>query len=601
MADVVSNLKVRFSADTKNFKKDMESGKTAVKGFTDAGSNAFSQFAGLFGLNISAVADGMKAVEKQAQAMAAGFSGAAKSGNVLTAALKILKLAMIGTGIGALVVALGSLAAYFTRTEAGADKLSKLLAGMRGIIDVLAERFSKLGESIVSLFSKSRDEIEKTEKTLAQSQESGWKKYQRSIDDVNKSLEISNPEKAGIIKEMKARAAAAADLDEALDNLEDREISLIVVQERRKRQEADLRLAAENETKTFKERQEALKEASRIEEEWLSTVIELQQERVRIMTEQLNLKDPSARMADEIRALAEEEAKLEQLQEQSSKTQKKLLSGLNALTTQEESYVNTLKKEAESQAKANEERDKAIQKINELKQASDLLIKAGTIAPITGVRTVEPYKQSKEFRDEKAAENTPLQNTDSIMEGEIGKLEAYRDASQSTAESMKNDWLDATEVINDSLGNLTTGFGEAIGSMLAGSEGFKAIKQVALSSLADLAITVGKIAISTGMATEAIKLALTKLGGVGAIAAGVALVALGTAVKASLNNAANGGGTYSSNTGFYDTSGGYSYSGQSASLQSQPITIYLKGEFTQRGKDLVATIDQETNAQRIRK
>ena len=52
--------------------------------------------------------------------------------------------------------------------------------------------------------------------------------------------------------------------------------------------------------------------------------------------------------------------------------------------------------------------------------------------------------------------------------------------------------------------------------------------------VADALIQFGKLAIQAGVAALGIKEALTKLGGVGAIAAGVALVALGTFVKSKL-------------------------------------------------------------------
>lgn len=39
MADVITNMKVRFGADTKNFKKGLDEGKTSSKQFSkDAGS-----------------------------------------------------------------------------------------------------------------------------------------------------------------------------------------------------------------------------------------------------------------------------------------------------------------------------------------------------------------------------------------------------------------------------------------------------------------------------------------------------------------------------------------------------------------------------------
>lgn len=67
---------------------------------------------------------------KMNAAATAGMSGAQKaaaiSSNLLSAGLKILKIALISTGIGAIVVALGSLVAYLTKTQKGTELLSNI-------------------------------------------------------------------------------------------------------------------------------------------------------------------------------------------------------------------------------------------------------------------------------------------------------------------------------------------------------------------------------------------------------------------------------------------------------------------------------------------
>ena len=64
-----------------------------------------------------------------------------------------LKAAIISTGIGALVVLLGSLYTYFTRSGEGADKFAKSMGQVRAVIDVLLDRFAKFGEGLVDIFS----------------------------------------------------------------------------------------------------------------------------------------------------------------------------------------------------------------------------------------------------------------------------------------------------------------------------------------------------------------------------------------------------------------------------------------------------------------
>ena len=55
MGDTVTNLKVRFGADTKNFKADLESGKAAVDNFAGSAKSSFSSFASIFGINMDEV------------------------------------------------------------------------------------------------------------------------------------------------------------------------------------------------------------------------------------------------------------------------------------------------------------------------------------------------------------------------------------------------------------------------------------------------------------------------------------------------------------------------------------------------------------------
>jgi hypothetical protein len=80
----------------------------------------------------------------------------------------------------------------------------------------------------------------------------------------------------------------------------------------------------------------------------------------------------------------------------------------------------------------------------------------------------------------------------------------------------------------------TIGVAEMLGSAAAGGEGFRNFGQFALQSLAGLLQSVGEMAIAFGFGMEAIQLALTSLGGVGAIAAGIAMIALASGIRTSL-------------------------------------------------------------------
>ena len=82
--------------------------------------------------------------------------------------------------------------------------------------------------------------------------------------------------------------------------------------------------------------------------------------------------------------------------------------------------------------------------------------------------------------------------------------------------------------------DLATNIAAGIGAALAGAASLQDVGRIALVGLADMLISVGKLAIQTGVAVLGIKAALESLNPVLAIAGGVALIALGAGVKANL-------------------------------------------------------------------
>lgn len=67
--------------------------------------------------------------------------------------LGLFKVALIGTGIGAFLVALGSLVAYFKSTEKGSEQIERAMAGIGAAVKVVIGRFADLGAGLVSFFT----------------------------------------------------------------------------------------------------------------------------------------------------------------------------------------------------------------------------------------------------------------------------------------------------------------------------------------------------------------------------------------------------------------------------------------------------------------
>jgi len=128
----------------------------------------------------------------------------------------------------------------------------------------------------------------------------------------------------------------------------------------------------------------------------------------------------------------------------------------------------------------------------------------------------------------------------------------------------------ASNIINDSIASTFENLGAIIGNTMAsGGNILEAAGKSLLSSLGSVLVELGKMAIKTGVGILAIKIALKSLNPYVAIAAGVALVALGSAVSSSvkgLGDSGGGGGSTSMSTGSTanntsTTSGGTGWSG----------------------------------------
>ena len=171
------------------------------------------------------------------------------------------------------------------------------------------------------------------------------------------------------------------------------------------------------------------------------------------------------------------------------------------------------------------------------------------------------------------------------------------------------------EVIKAGLGNLAMGIGEALGQAISSGQSLtQALGTVLLSSMGDIAIQLGQIAIQTGIALMAIKKAFESLGGPIAIAAGIALVALGTAVKGSISNlggSMGGGGATAFAKGGIVSGPVNALVGEYPGAKSNPEVIAplnklkniigdqngssnvnVNGEFVVRGQDLVVALQR---------
>lgn len=156
------------------------------------------------------------------------------------------------------------------------------------------------------------------------------------------------------------------------------------------------------------------------------------------------------------------------------------------------------------------------------------------------------------------------------------------------------EWTDISQevvaIIEDALTSVGDSVGQLIGDLVTGGDAWGNFTNNAIQAFGDMATTVGKIAVSTGLAALGIKASLETLNPYVAIAAGTALIALGAAVRAGLSNVASGNYSTSVASSSYSSTGTY---GQTSF--GREMEVKVSGTLTANGSQLVAVLNNEND------
>ena len=83
------------------------------------------------------------------------------------ASFKSLRIAILATGIGALLIAVTSLGQAFTRSEEGQNKFAKILGVIGSVTDNLLDLLADLGENIISVFENPKQALIDFQKSVS--------------------------------------------------------------------------------------------------------------------------------------------------------------------------------------------------------------------------------------------------------------------------------------------------------------------------------------------------------------------------------------------------------------------------------------------------
>ena len=308
-------------------------------------------------------------------------------------AMKVFRGALLGTGIGLIVVALGSLIAYLTSTQEGVDKVSRVLTPLKVAMQTLWGVVQQVGKSMLEAFKAMWEPVKRVgdavvtylitpiKQVIALGQglikvfkgdfEGAWEDVKKPISDVvDKTKEAyaatiqSGKELAAVGKKLReTMGEAGAMMDEAMKRgariaeigiqLASSEADYIEKSETLKQLFAEQNQIARDTSKTVEERERAAKASV----ETLKEINALARERNQLEVERIELQQQSNDTSDEERAeLARKKAELNNANKEM----------INAETAQNK-VINSIRNEArrEQEAKAKEATERARARMQE--------------------------------------------------------------------------------------------------------------------------------------------------------------------------------------------------------------------------------------------
>lgn len=195
--------------------------------------------------SVTGLKDYLSGVKEEMVAVTSGTSG-------LTKVLKLLKVALVSTGIGALVVALGSLVSWFTKTQKGVETANKIMGAFGATVNVIIDRVSKLGSALVNLFTGN---------------------FKQAGEDAKAVF-------SGIGKEIADETKQAWKLAEVLNEIDKKEVMLSMSRAANRAEIEKLKKAADDQTLSTQERIKAAEKAAEIEKKDLNVQTQLAEARL---------------------------------------------------------------------------------------------------------------------------------------------------------------------------------------------------------------------------------------------------------------------------------------------------------------------------------
>jgi hypothetical protein len=237
---------------------------------------------------------------KEKYTTAINIAKAATAGQV--GALGALRLALIATGLGLFVVVLGSVVAFLTRTQAGADFLSRKMAALGAVTRIITNLFVDLGGKIVAAAENPKQAFSDLVDFIGTNLMNRLKGFVQIVQDLSSGnfsklgddfIQISTgiTDATAKAKDFAQQINAAADSAERLAQME-RELQRaeddnIATNKTLLNQVERLKNVRDNEFNTIQQRQAANEAAYKVEMQRETTLADLATRRVELLRAQI--------------------------------------------------------------------------------------------------------------------------------------------------------------------------------------------------------------------------------------------------------------------------------------------------------------------------
>ena len=185
--------------------------------------------------NINSSVNKVKQSSKDATKETEGLSTSAIAGaknfkfmgvsiNGVSKTLKLLKVSLIATGIGAIVVVVGSLAAAFLSTQAGVDALNSVLIPLKTVLATIWGVVQKLGEGLFQMvngdISKGFDTMSKSVENLGGQLGDAWERG-KELADLLIQIEERSVTQSLVLSRLNRHYAEQLEIAEDINKTED--------------------------------------------------------------------------------------------------------------------------------------------------------------------------------------------------------------------------------------------------------------------------------------------------------------------------------------------------------------------------------------------